>query len=138
MQSTVPHMAQKLDRKQRDRLHEELTRRHRELRETIAETLERGDNERNVSLAGAVRDEADESVAGLLVDMNLAAINRELTELQEIDAALQRIREETYGVCLECGRDIPVERLQAYPTAALCVDCQQAREEREGNTSATL
>jgi hypothetical protein len=59
----------------------------------------------------------DESVAGLLVDMDLAEIDRELTELREIDTALQRMREDTYGTCRDCGREIPVERLEAYPTA---------------------
>lgn len=136
--NTVRHMAQKLDRKRIDRLRDDMLQRHRELRESIAGTLESGGNERNAALAGAVRDEADESVADLLVDMNLAEIDRELTELRELDAALQRIREDTYGVCQNCGRDIQVERLEAYPTAALCIDCQQELEQQGSNTSTTL
>jgi len=42
--------------------------------------------------------------------------------LAEIDRALQRIDAGTYGTCTNCGREIPVERLEAYPWASLCID----------------
>jgi RNA polymerase-binding protein DksA len=44
-------------------------------------------------------------------------------ELLRIRAALKRIDEGTYGVCASCGDDIPVARLKAVPTTALCVGC---------------
>ncbi len=44
----------------------------------------------------------------------------------EIVAALARLEEGTYGKCENCGRDIPFERLEARPTATLCVACKQA------------
>ncbi|MGH2806847.1 MAG: TraR/DksA family transcriptional regulator [Actinomycetota bacterium] len=43
------------------------------------------------------------------------------THLRAVDAALQRIEEGTYGRCERCGREIPFERLEARPTATLCV-----------------
>lgn len=49
-------------------------------------------------------------------------------ELDEIDAAVRRIREGTYGVCASCGASIPASRLRALPAAALCVDCARERE----------
>jgi RNA polymerase-binding protein DksA len=42
-----------------------------------------------------------------------------------IDAALGRIEASTYGKCERCGREIPFERLEAIPTASLCVNCKQ-------------
>ncbi|HEY2374236.1 MAG TPA: TraR/DksA C4-type zinc finger protein [Gaiellaceae bacterium] len=42
--------------------------------------------------------------------------------LAEIDKALARIEDGTYGKCRECGKEIPVERLEAYPWASLCID----------------
>jgi DnaK suppressor protein len=42
--------------------------------------------------------------------------------LAEIDAALKRIDDGTYGTCTACGRPIGEERLEAYPWAALCID----------------
>jgi DnaK suppressor protein len=45
--------------------------------------------------------------------------------LEEIDEALQRISAGTYGVCVQCGAAIPVERLEFRPFAARCVACEQ-------------
>jgi DnaK suppressor protein len=42
-----------------------------------------------------------------------------------IDGALARIENGTYGKCERCGQDIPFERLEAIPTASLCVNCKQ-------------
>jgi len=50
------------------------------------------------------------------------------SELAEIDHALARIADGTYGVCARCGKRITVARLDARPTATLCIDC--ARLER--------
>jgi DnaK suppressor protein len=50
--------------------------------------------------------------------------------LRDIDAALQRIEDGTYGVCTNCGNQIPEERLEARPWATLCIDCQRERERR--------
>jgi DnaK suppressor protein len=44
----------------------------------------------------------------------------------EIDGALSRIGEGTYGKCEKCGAEIPAERLEALPTARLCVSCKQS------------
>ena len=48
----------------------------------------------------------------------------------EIDAALKRIEEGTYGICSNCGKQIPEERLEALPWATLCIDCQRQQERR--------
>jgi RNA polymerase-binding protein DksA len=50
--------------------------------------------------------------------------------LAEIDAALKRIEEDTYGICTNCGKQINEERLEALPWATLCIDCQRNRERR--------
>jgi RNA polymerase-binding protein DksA len=50
--------------------------------------------------------------------------------LAEIDAALKRIEDGTYGQCTNCGTQIPPERLEARPWATLCIDCQRQREGR--------
>jgi DnaK suppressor protein len=44
--------------------------------------------------------------------------------IDEIDAALHRIAEGTYGVCVHCGVAVPTERLEFRPFAAGCVACQ--------------
>jgi RNA polymerase-binding protein DksA len=50
--------------------------------------------------------------------------------LSEIDAALKRIEDGTYGICTNRGEQIPVERLEARPYATLCIDCQRERDRR--------
>ncbi len=50
--------------------------------------------------------------------------------LAEIDAALKRIEEGTYGICTNCGQPIAVGRLEALPWATLCIDCRRTREGR--------
>lgn len=50
--------------------------------------------------------------------------------LGEVEDALQRIADGSYGVCRRCGEPIDSARLKALPTAALCISCQEYRETR--------
>lgn len=50
--------------------------------------------------------------------------------LADIDAALKRIDDGTYGLCAGCGHLIAEERLEARPWATLCIGCQRERERR--------
>jgi RNA polymerase-binding protein DksA len=52
--------------------------------------------------------------------------------LVRIDRALARIDDGTYGTCERCGKDIPVERLEARPWAELDIDCQREVERVAG------
>lgn len=49
-------------------------------------------------------------------------------ERRQIDDAMQRLRAGTYGLCEECGLPIAAERLQLWPEATRCVDCQRRQE----------
>ncbi|MFC3227541.1 TraR/DksA family transcriptional regulator [Marinibaculum pumilum] len=55
--------------------------------------------------------------------MAQAAERRRSDEVRRIEAALQRIAEDEYGWCLRCGEAIAVPRLEADPTATLCIGC---------------
>jgi RNA polymerase-binding protein DksA len=55
-------------------------------------------------------------------------ITRETEILKEIDAALERIDDGSYGKCESCGCDITAPRLQALPFATLCIECQAEAE----------
>ena len=52
-----------------------------------------------------------------------ALVQQAETHLVEVDAALARIDDGTYGVCVVCGRPIPAARLEVRPTATTCVGC---------------
>ena len=47
--------------------------------------------------------------------------------LQDVRSALGRLERGVYGKCERCGKDIPPERLEAVPTARLCISCAQKR-----------
>jgi len=49
--------------------------------------------------------------------------------LAEIDAALERIENGSYGTCANCGEKIPEERLEALPYATLCIGCKRREAE---------
>jgi DnaK suppressor protein len=53
---------------------------------------------------------------------------RQDNRLRELKDALARIENDTYGTCMECEEDIPIQRLLARPTTKLCIGCQEARE----------
>lgn len=55
----------------------------------------------------------------------------ESRELRQIEAAIQKMREGTYGICDRCEKAIPIARLQALPFTTLCIDCQRKRESRQ-------
>lgn len=64
-----------------------------------------------------------------------AALLKEATEYQrwmDVQAALRKIKNGTYGICESCGGEISEARLEAYPTAKLCLDCQRDHEVRTG------
>jgi len=50
--------------------------------------------------------------------------------LNQIEMALERVEDGTFGVCEMCGTDIPEPRLERIPWVATCVDCQRMIEER--------
>ena len=56
-----------------------------------------------------------------------ALIEQAREHLSEVDAAVARLEAGTYGVCERCGRPTAPERLEARPTARLCIDCASAR-----------
>lgn len=119
-----------LNQEQLRELKKKLDDRFNALREEIRQELLQSDNQHFIDLAGQVHDLQDESVADLLVDLDLAVIDMHVNEVRDIDAALMRIATANYGACLECNKEIEFERLKACPTAKRCEPCQ-SRYERE-------
>lgn len=63
-------------------------------------------------------------------DACLAMLNRAESELAEVQAALKRLDDGSWGTCTLCGEKVAPQRLQAVPSAALCLECQQDLERR--------
>jgi RNA polymerase-binding transcription factor DksA len=77
----------------------------------------------------------DDHIADAATDTYMRELDEGLGEnaerlLSEIEAALGRIDEGTYGICTACGRPIDADRLEAVPYATLCLEDKQAQEGR--------
>lgn len=70
----------------------------------------------------------DDGAADAAAAMDVTMAIRESAELQEIEAAMQRMAEGSYGVCADCEGEIALPRLKAYPMATRCVPCQEIFE----------
>ncbi|MFI7453869.1 TraR/DksA family transcriptional regulator [Nonomuraea sp. NPDC049714] len=54
-------------------------------------------------------------------------LDQALNHLAELDMAVERLRDGDYGICVKCGRRIPIERLMILPAARTCVTCASRR-----------
>lgn len=102
-----------------------------ELRDDVRRELRNYDEQTYSRLTEGVPDPGDQSVADLLSDLNLADVTRDIGELRDIDVALQRLKEGSYGICVDCGREIDPARLEANPAAVRCIDDQRRYENRD-------
>ena len=100
--------------------------------DSVREEINRAGDPDDVSLEKIPNDAGDRSEMDRESDTNISMAQRHATELEEIDAALGRIAEGTYGECEECGGDIGAARLEVQPTARFCIECQERLEQRPG------
>ncbi len=77
-----------------------------------------------VSFGKRIGDGTTEAVERL---SRVGAAKSLASTLADVERALQKLAEGTYGTCDSCGRQIPSERLEAIPATSLCVDCRKAR-----------
>jgi RNA polymerase-binding protein DksA len=96
----------------------------REVQEQRSRTAANG----NEDTMGGVGDAGDESVLRMETDLHLQEAGRDMEELRDIDAAVQRIDAGEYGECEQCGAEIGLPRLQVQPTATRCIKCQAQYE----------
>ncbi len=66
-------------------------------------------------------------------ELTLSLLGSEKNALDQIDGALKRIEDGSYGLCDECNMKIPASRLAAIPFAAQCVRCASQHEEAHGS-----
>ena len=59
---------------------------------------------------------------------DIALRERSTRQLEAVDAAIERIDDQTFGICTSCGKPVGDERLDARPWAALCIDCQRTAD----------
>ena len=84
----------------------------------------------------AIGESGEESTADEQESVNLSMLGRDVAELRDIDDALARMADGTYGICIDCGEEIPLARLRAEPAARRCLRDQEIYE-RTHPTGAT-
>lgn len=87
----------------------------------------------DLSLLNALREQTSGDVVDFALDSAQDEISSQLAqvesrELSNIEVALEKMREGTYGQCEGCSESIPLIRLQALPYATYCINCQQELE----------
>jgi DnaK suppressor protein len=73
-------------------------------------------------------DSADEALAVTLGNLSAARMDHEVRAIQAMEAAAGRLDSPDFGICEDCGANIPAARLVANPTATRCVTCQERHE----------
>ena len=77
-----------------------------------------------IQASDGVEEPEEEAVDLQETDVDQAILDNEKTLLVEVQQALARIENGTYGICSNCGQPIPEKRLEAIPWATLCVTCE--------------
>jgi len=111
------------------RLHKSLVARGTALSKALAGELE---DLRSLNGATSTGDTADAAFDAGSDEIATQLAELEARELSQIERALARIRQGTYGVCEVCQTKIPVARLNALPYSTTCVKCQREMETYPG------
>ncbi len=110
----------------RNVLLEQLRQHNENVRENQSDALEMA------AADDGVKDVADMSLQDVSSEIEYRLSERESQMVADIDQALLRIDEGSYGVCARCGKEIPDARLEAVPTARYDAECQTLIEQGTG------
>lgn len=75
-----------------------------------------------------VQDSADQALSSTMESLKASLHDTKNLEYKRIMQALEMLDDETYGVCVDCGKDISEKRLKYYPNATRCLVCQESFE----------
>ena len=115
-----------MNEKQREHFHNILSSWKAQLVEEAGRTKDHMKDE-----AANFPDPADRATQEEEFSLELRTRDRERKLLKKIDESLQKIDDDEYGYCEACGVEIGIKRLEARPTAKLCIDCKTVDEIRE-------
>jgi DnaK suppressor protein len=96
-------------------------------RAELTDLLDRVSKERP-SEDAQVRDSADEAYTSSMNKIQTSLQEAEINEIKLVDDAIGRLKRGDYGICIDCGESVSDTRLEYYPYAARCIECQEAQE----------
>lgn len=122
-------MSHPLTKAQREMLAQVLREREQALQAQLQAHLQ-GRSQAEKALAAREQDGDDAKQLASDQEIGAALTNRERSELAALAAAMKRLHEADYGLCVDCGKRIPFERLIIEPQALRCVACESKREKK--------
>ena len=130
LKTFVPYVEKKgevyMNEKQREHFRQILLAWKAELMEEVDRTVSHMKDE-----AANFPDPADRATQEEEFSLELRTRDRERKLIKKIDSTINLIDEDDYGYCDTCGVDIGIKRLEARPTATLCIDCKTLDEIKE-------
>lgn len=98
--------------------------------EHISEDTKKSQKEASGDISGYSFHMADVATDNYDREFSMGIVSSERKQLAELNDALKRIEDGSYGICQDCKDPIPQARLKAVPFARLCVKCQEKRDKR--------
>lgn len=97
---------------------------------SIAQETSKSPREASGDLSAYTLHMADMAADTYDRELSMNIVSGEQETLYEIDDALKRIDDSSFGTCLQCNQPISMSRLRAVPYASLCINCQRAKEQK--------
>jgi len=115
-----------LNKKDKERFEKLLLEKKKENNQKMSEFFRQS---QSVVETGVAQDEGDKAESSYTKEFLLSLSDSERKQRRLIDEALRRIKENTYGECQMCGKDVGMKRLSVVPWASYCIHCQEKAEE---------
>jgi RNA polymerase-binding protein DksA len=101
-----------------------------EIKHISEDTLKKSQKDASGDISGYTYHMADVATDNYDREFSLGLASKDRKSLYELEDALKRIEDGTFGVCLDCGNLIAKTRLKVVPQARLCIKCQEKREKK--------
>ena len=124
MPTKMTNLSKAMDKKKLDTFRKRLEERQQSLRKMVSRTEEDG----RIADQEAAQDIADRAASSYTKEFLFSQSNNDRQLLQMVETALARIREGSFGECVNCGNEINAKRLEAVPWTRYCIECQEKLE----------
>ena len=125
MATKIDGLSKNMDKKKLETFRKRLEERQQALRKAVSRTEEDG----RVADQDTAQDIADRAASSYTKEFLFSVSNNDRQLLQMVENALQRLREGSFGECVNCGNEINAKRLDAVPWTRYCIECQEKLEQ---------
>lgn len=115
-----------MDKKKLEQFKKKLEQRQQDLRRTLSRNVQDG---RAADSEDIAQDIADKAANSYTKEFLFSQSSNDRTLLARVEEALARIRDGTFGECINCGKELNPKRLEAVPWARYCISCQEKIEQ---------